>query len=112
MIPRLSDLHPAWICPPKDGIGFVELSTGHRPHVLWGLHMLCPICFMRNGGPVGTHAIHCLTLDAPADMPPLPGRWAVMGETLTRLTLSPSVDLPNGCKAHFWVRDGQIKLVV
>ena len=87
MNPRLSDLHPAWIAPTKDGFGFAELSTGHRPHVLWGIHFLCPVCFVRKGGPIGVHAIHCLSHDAPKDMEPLPGRWAIMGEMLDRLTL-------------------------
>ena len=107
---KLADLHPAWIAPPKDGIGFLELSVGHRPHVVWGVCFLCPIHFMRLGGPIGCHAIHCLTLDAPKDMEPLPGRWAIMGETLDRLTLAPSVDIPGDC--HFWLRGGEIKLVV
>lgn len=36
-------------------------------------------------------------------------QWVVTTDWLRRASISPSVLQPNGCKAHFWVRNGQIE---
>lgn len=36
-------------------------------------------------------------------------QWVVATDWLQRASISPSVLQPNGCRAHFWVRDGQIE---
>ena len=71
-----------------------------------GVVFLCPVC-------VG-HSILCWSPDAPADMPPGPGRWHLQGTSLEDLTLkgvtSDSVLLPSDCHAHFFVRGGRIEM--
>lgn len=79
-----------------------------------GLEFLCPVCFKANNGPVGTHAIICWTPKVPQSTSPTPGRWNIQGSGYHDLSLvagSSSV-LLNGapCKAHFFVRSGQIEI--
>ena len=76
-----------------------------------GVCFLCPKCFS-DGGRVGTHSIICWKPHIPQDIPPRPGRWAMMGNTILDLTLEPSVNLdtdPQNCKAHFFIRNGEIQ---
>ena len=97
--------------------GVSRHGDGERPADCHGLHFLCPVCWIKNSGPVGTHAIHCLTPAAPADMRPLPGRWEIVGDTFDTLSLigansgSDSVLLTGGCRAHFHIRKGAILMV-
>lgn len=76
-----------------------------------GVMFLCPVCYERNSGPVGTHSVLIWFRDrgVPPDETPGPGRWAVSGTGLTDLTLSPSIDLSaneGGCGWHGWVENG------
>jgi len=75
-----------------------------------GIMFLCPECFKKNNGPVGTHSVICWFRDrgVPADAFPLPGRWVVTGTTYEDLTLSPSVLLTDGCRWHGFVTGGMI----
>ena len=111
---RLTDLEPqfvrSWVASASPGWkrGWTEVDS------IWkadGVHFLCPTCFAQNGGPVGTHLILCWTPEAPKDMPPGPGSWSMSGTGYNDLTLSASsssICIPTGCKAHFFVRDGEI----
>ena len=58
-----------------------------------GVMFLCPLCYVKNGGEVGTHAVICWFRNrgVPADESPGPGRWDVSGTSIADLTLSPSV---------------------
>lgn len=84
-----------------------------------GVCFLCPLCFQKNGGNVGTHAVICwFKGKVPDEATPGPGRWNVSGSGIDDLTLSPSVnlDLPeahesikkgyNSCLWHGWVKNG------
>lgn len=75
-----------------------------------GLRFLCPVCFQKNGGRVGTHSVICWFSDAgvPSDQKPGPGRWDVIGQRTDpkTLTLSPSVENP--CW-HGFVEGGSIR---
>jgi len=79
-----------------------------------GLRFLCPVCWERNSGPVGTHAILCwFTARVPPDLRPGPGRWNPQGTGLHDLSFvppgKPSVQLTAGCMAHFHIVNGEIK---
>jgi hypothetical protein len=86
-----------------------------------GVMFLCPLCFTRNGGPVGTHRVICWSPKVLQTLSPGPGRWPLTGTSIDDLTLSPSIALgdeivlgatphhPGGCRAHFFVRNGAIE---
>lgn len=67
-----------------------------------GLWLLCPACFQKNGGAVGTHMVEVTFRDRGAQdnqgsqsRNGGPSRWAMSGTGLHDLSLSPSVDC--GC---------------
>lgn len=79
-----------------------------------GIDFLCPVCFVANGNSnKGTHHIMCWQLHVPQTHYPIPGRWNFLGTCFTDLTLqngSSSVLLTGGCRAHFFIKNGEIKL--
>lgn len=80
-----------------------------------GIIFLCPKCFEDEPrGPVGTHSVICWRPRVPQTMEPKPGRWEFQGRTYADLTLvagSSSVLLTSGCRAHFFVNGGEIRMV-
>lgn len=75
------------------------------------IEFLCPLCFQKNGGPVGTHVVIChFTGRVPDDAKPGPGRWNPAGTGLDDLTfVGPgltSVQLIGGCGWHGHVNNG------
>ncbi len=71
---------------------------------------LCPGCYARNGGAVGTHSI--LVSFEGAGVPPeydRNPRWVVSGTGLDDLTLSPSISLGRtpGCGWHGFIQHGR-----
>jgi len=94
-------------------------SPGHYDDVdsladAHGVMFLCPKCFAKNGGPVGTHSILAWFRDrgVPTDEAPGPGRWIASGASYADLTLSPSINLENagrvGCQWHGFVTNGEV----
>ena len=76
-----------------------------------GVQYLCPKCFEKNGGRVGTHGIINFCPEVGQEFRPTPGRWNLCGTGLHDLSLvngSSSVGLTGGCSAHFFVTDGRI----
>lgn len=76
-----------------------------------GLWLLCPKCFLENGGRVGTHGLYLWRPHVPLTVFPKPGRWEWQGASLDDLTLfagSSSIHCIEGCGAHFFVRGGEI----
>jgi len=77
-----------------------------------GLCLLCPTCFEKNDGNVGTHSIICWRPHVPQTYYPIPGRWEMQGTGFDDLTLagatSSSVLITEGCMAHFFIRSGAI----
>jgi hypothetical protein len=74
-----------------------------------GISFLCPECYDKNGGAIGTHTILCWTPKIPLSVSPSPGRWFIIGTDISNITLeqsSSSIQLNNGCRAHFFVRNG------
>lgn len=79
-----------------------------------GLQLLCPICFLKNNGAVGTHSILCWTPNVPLSVTPGPGRWELQGKGIGDLTLigkpTSSVKLEGGCRAHFVIESGEVHI--
>lgn len=79
-----------------------------------GVRFICPVCFL-NGGRIGAHQIMCWAPHVPQTLAPTPGRWHLRGEDLATLSLvgvkSSSVLLTGGCRAHFFVENGLVRLV-
>ena len=76
---------------------------------------LCPACFAKNGGPVGTHRIRidfagrgvpdrCCIRNGGGQ----PVRWNVSGSGFTDLTTTPSILICGGCAWHGFITNGQI----
>lgn len=75
-----------------------------------GVAFLCPVCFVKNNGPVGTEQVVCWFKDrgVPDDALPGPGRWTATGTSFADLTLSPSVNVDNG-HWHGFIQGGEVK---
>lgn len=77
-----------------------------------GISFLCPLCFKRNNGSVGTHTVICWFEDkVPDDASPAPGRWNPVGTGYDDLSFVPgkktqSVLLIGGCNWHGFVTNG------
>lgn len=76
-----------------------------------GIFFLCPACFKKNGGVIGTHGIICWFVGhVPSSATPLPGRWIPSGTGLKDLSFvgpqAASVLLEGGCNWHGFVTNG------
>jgi len=84
-----------------------------------GIIFLCPVCFQKNKGNVGTHSVLCWFVGkVPDETVPKPGRWTPRGTGYGDLSFvdspgySRSVLLtnPDGCHWHGFVTDGEVSL--
>jgi hypothetical protein len=104
---KLSDLEPRFLQIVDERHNqFVE-----RIEQADGVMFLCPKCF--NGSPVGVHYVICWRPHVGQEHPPTPGRWEFRGTGMENLSLvagSSSVLLTAGCRAHFYVRQGEIEM--
>jgi hypothetical protein len=105
---RLTELEPQFLKRSGNVHEYVSIADAD------GIFFLCPACFAANKGNVGTHGIICWQPHVPQTESPGPGRWSFQGtgyEDLTLVAGSSSI-LLNGapCKAHFYVRNGEIVL--
>ena len=80
-----------------------------------GIEFVCPVCLKNNNmHRPGVHSIICWEPNVPQSMNPKPGRWYLNGTGYNDLTLkgltSDSVLLTGdeGCKAHFFITNGEI----
>jgi hypothetical protein len=80
-----------------------------------GIQFLCPLCFAKNNGPVGTHG--CDVTFADRGVPDQMGshnkdgqavRWTVSGDAFENLTTTPSILLEGGCAWHGFITNGAI----
>jgi len=110
---RLTELEPQflkWIDDKhwRHGVGDVDVSIQEADGILF----LCPVCFVTNKGPIGTHSVICWRPRVPMTTPPGPGRWEFSGTGYNDLTLtagSSSIHLTGpGCGAHFHITNGEI----
>lgn len=101
----LTELHAAFI--KRSGTGWRTDATFADCD---GVSFLCPLCYLANFGPVGTHSIICWKPHVPQDVRPGPGRWNHQGSGLPDLSLragSSSIFLmQSGCRWHGFVENG------
>ena len=108
----LTELEPEFIRLASETGSFHRVATLAEAQ---GLLFLCPVCYQRNGGPVGAHSVICWSRSrgVPDGVHPAPGRWKLDGDDFLNLTLngdggSRSVALIGGCQGHFFVTAGQV----
>ena len=121
---RLTDLEPQWVFdfnrgamkratsshlnvhysePPEYHEGTLTIENAQ------GVLFLCPVCFKKNGGPVGTESVLCWFKGhgVPDDAKPGPGRWTASGTDFNDLTLSPSINVDHE-HWHGWIKNGEV----
>lgn len=107
---KLADLEPMFL-KRLDDRHFQIVATLAEAD---GLQFVCPKCFNAAGMTrAGVHSIVCWAPSVPQTTSPTPGRWEMLGTGVHDLTLragSSSVLLtdPDGCRAHFFVTNGEI----
>ena len=132
---RFTDLKPSFRRYEESPGEWDELHDGKTVHVkgirvhhikadnideAQGVQFLCPKCFQKNNGPIGTHSVICWSRSkgVPEHAEPGPGRWRLEGTCLADLTLgiddgckSCSVKLTgDGCGWHGHVTNGEVTL--
>ena len=78
-----------------------------------GIQFCCPECFIKKGNSIiGVHSCICWKPNIDQNTHPIPGRWNFVGTNYSDLTLvagSSSILLKDSpCKAHFFIRNGEI----
>lgn len=111
---RLTELEPKFL-KLGDPISYRTFkSEGVSMAEADGIMFLCPRCFAANAGSVGTHSVICWRPRVPQHENLVgPGRWEMTGSGMADLTLvagSSSVLLTSGCRAHFFVKGGEIQM--
>lgn len=110
---KLIDLRPVLLRYVGDGVSQRVETLAEAQ----GVRFLCPLCFEKNGGPVGTHSVLCWSRSrgTPDEVTPGPGRWALEGTGLDDLSLNAdppntarSVLLTSGCGWHGFITNGEI----
>lgn len=76
-----------------------------------GINFLCPLCFVKNNGPVGTHTVS-ISFESRGvkddqgsfNKDGKPVRWNIIGGSgLDDLQLSPSIQIQTGCQWHGYI---------
>ena len=80
---RLTELQPQFMKRLSD-IEFQYVDTLAEAEIL---KFLCPACFLKNKGPIGTHAILCPNPSVPKTTLPNMGRWNLVGTGFEDLSL-------------------------
>lgn len=124
---KLTDLMPEWV-NYAGGKSFQRFSDSHS-HVNYGedeewasppdspediahadgIMFLCPTCFKKNGGPIGTESVlvwFANRPNVPTDAEPL-HRWRASGTSFDDLTLSPSVNVDHE-HWHGFITNGEV----
>lgn len=111
----LVDLAPQFLRYERraDGLYYVHVDAIAEAQ---GIAFLCPLCFERNKGVIGTHQVICWSRSrgVPDDAEPGPGRWALAGTDYADFTLNAdppsgarSVKLETGCCWHGHITNGE-----
>jgi len=117
---RLTELEPKFL-RRLDDTHFQRVDTIAEAD---GIQFLCPACWIKNNGPVGTHAVICWRPEVPQSTFPNPGRWTMQGTSFEDLSLvagSSSVLIRkteeevkkdgSGDPLHILVTNGEIRFV-
>ena len=108
---RLTDLSPKFLKRLDDKSWRHDIEKVEDAD---GLEFLCPACFRKNGGIVGTHAVICWSPSVPQTTFPTPGRWTMVGTGFHDLSLvagSSSVLIKNPDGSEHWhglVTNGEV----
>lgn len=113
-MPTLRELNALFIRHEERNGSDIQIPV-ERIEEAQGVRFLCPACFAKNEGPMGTHSVVCWSRSrgVPEDVGPGPGRWKLDGTSLDDLTLNAdppatarSVQLLSGCGWHGHVTNG------
>ena len=125
---RLTDLEPKFIryVTQSKEEQFAEgpaTPTEYLHHVdtlaeAQGIQFLCPVCFQKNSGPIGTHAIEVAFADRGVldhqgshNRAGAPSRWSASGTSYSDLTTLPSIlidpALPACAGWHGYITNGE-----
>ena len=104
---KLIELEPQFLRFTSTGYAYVDTLDEAQ-----GIKFLCPKCFERNGGAVGTHIIVVWFNGRDVDAAAVPTpRWGVAGTGHADLTITPSISLESvdkiGCQWHGFVTNGE-----
>jgi len=104
---KLTDLEPKFRKLNEAG-QLQEVETIEEAEVVT---YLCPKCFLKNGGAVGTHLF--MTPNKKLQPGTLGGKiyWEWTGKGMDDLTTNPSILDVGGCGAHFYIKNGEIEMV-
>ena len=97
---KYADLHSTWCRSRRPDI-YDRVDSLAEAN---GIRFACPVC-----GP--DHQLICWSPQAHPEIPPLPGRWSMSGTGVDDLTLtaeSSSIQIVDGCGAHFYIRAGNV----
>jgi hypothetical protein len=93
----------------------VPVEALEQAQCVW---LLCPKCFLKNGGEVGTHGCEVTfegrgVLDSQGshNNQGKPTRWTVSGTGFDDLTTTPSVLLQGGCNWHGFITNGEVSVI-
>ena len=109
---RLLDLEPQFMRIEEPGVRHQDVDDLKDAQ---GIYLLCPKCLPEQPDGVGVHGFILWFLDRgvlPSEEPG-PGRWRALGTGYGDLTLeatSSSILATSGCRAHFFIENGQIRM--
>jgi hypothetical protein len=113
---RLQELNPQFVKHEMRDSVKIDVHVSDI-NIATGITFLCPVCFKKNNGSVGTHGITVTFRDrrVPDELGShnkegLPSRWAVSGTNYENLTLSPSIDISQDLPGewHGFITNGEI----
>ena len=99
---KLAAFNPRWLQLTGNGLSACDEFTIGRPINACGIRIDCPMgC--------ADHRVNILDENAPDDWVPETVRLAVSGGDLRKVSVRPSVNVLECCKAHFTITDGEIR---
>lgn len=113
---RLSILEPQFVKHTLGDNKKIDIHV-HTLEESNGIFFLCPVCWNKNNGPVGTHGI-VVTFhgrNVPDELGShnkegQPTRWNVSGNSYENLTLTPSIDISRNLPGewHGFITNGEV----
>ncbi len=115
---KLTELEPQFVCYEKRDIGEILRHVDSFTEAQ-GVQFLCPVCFVRHNGPVGTHYIEVSFAgkgvqdhQGSHNREGQPSRWNASGTYYNDLTCTPSVVIdpaePACAGWHGFITNGEV----
>lgn len=106
---RLTELHPHFLKITTDRCGRIGWQYVEHLQDADGLIFSCPACHDQIGLH-GMHIDHSIAIWKPGTSPGIvgTGRWYMEGTGYVDLVVHPSIHIPDGCKWHGFISDGNI----